>query len=378
MIQVTVDVCSNHEEGKMPVLDLKQWIQLDGNIPQIQHEFYKKPMASKLTLRAHTAYPKSQLKNIFTQEALRRLRNCSPQSSWDNKGKHLTDFAKSLQASGHNEKFRQCIFDTAVKRYKQELEKHQTGEKDMYRSRETQIREIGEKGGKKDKGNWFRKGDKDRTTSVMTVPYTEGKLTQTITMRVDACKNPEGIRTKFQEGGGKKLVSQLMKGDPFPRTKCFRTDCPVVVRGQEYCKETCFQGHATYAARCRLCTEERREAVAEGDPDPPPDYVYVGETSRGLYIRSKGHHAQYKSKKNKKNEDESEGFMTRHAEERHGGRRDVTFSFERTATDRDPMRRVLRESVQIINAREYTNTVLLNGKDEFFGVRVVTPQFSQV
>ena len=69
--------------------------------------------------------------------------------------------------------------------------------------------------------------------------------------------------------------------------------------------------------------------------------------------------------------------MHRHSEECHGGRRDVKFSMERTSSDRDPMRRVLRESVQILETRRNKDVKMMNGKDEYFGVRVVTPNFTQ-
>ena len=78
MIEFEVDVCSRHEDGKMPVLDLKIWAVRENGATVIKHEFYKKPMASRLTLRGHTVYPASQLRAMMTEEVLRRLRNCSP------------------------------------------------------------------------------------------------------------------------------------------------------------------------------------------------------------------------------------------------------------------------------------------------------------
>ena len=51
-------------------------------------------MASKTTLRAQTAYPNSQMRAIMVEEVLRRLRNCHPDMPWEERGKHITTFAK--------------------------------------------------------------------------------------------------------------------------------------------------------------------------------------------------------------------------------------------------------------------------------------------
>ena len=59
------------------------------------------------------------------------------------------------------------------------------------------------------------------------------------------------------------------------------------------------------------------------------------------------------------------------------------FSVRRVSIDADPMRRVLRESVHITKLREAEDSrksgelIVMNTKDEFFGVKVVQPRFVQ-
>ena len=59
------------------------------------------------------------------------------------------------------------------------------------------------------------------------------------------------------------------------------------------------------------------------------------------------------------------------------------FSIRRVSIDADPMRRILRESVHITKLREAEGgkksdeLVVMNTKDEFFGVKVVQPSFVQ-
>ena len=72
MIQMEEDFPSNHEDYKIPILDLKCWMDEDGII-RFQH--YEKPMASKLILSANSFLPMKQKRNIHTNECVRKLRS---------------------------------------------------------------------------------------------------------------------------------------------------------------------------------------------------------------------------------------------------------------------------------------------------------------
>ena len=363
MLQFEEEVGSMYDDGKLPTLDLKLWTMLSGDIIQIRHEFYKKPMASKATLLKNTAYPEGQIKAVMTQEVLRRLRNCSPESTWEQRGTHLTEFACSLKASGHEEAFRIEVFNKAVKKFKQELREHQCGRRDLYRSKDEKEREKHLKGGKATKDSWFKSistKEGEKVTSVFTVPYTGGKLGKSLQAQLDGWKRPKGVRVKVQEGGGEKLKNMLMRQDPFPKESCGRTDCPLGAK----CRERCYQGHVNYEMRCVEC-EKKRKAEGEGK-----EYVYYGESSRGCYVRNQGHKEAYGKK-----EGSEDGFMWNHAKEVHRYRKDLKFVMKRAAVDKEPMRRVLRESVKINEAKDERRVALMNSKNEYFGLRVVRPRF---
>ena len=111
MIELEVDFPSNYGDGKMPILDVKVWKEVGVNGETvIRHKFYKKPMASRITLRADTAYPVSQMRAIMVEEVLRRLRNCSPERTWEEKGRHLSEFAQSLKVSGLTQRGSESLF----------------------------------------------------------------------------------------------------------------------------------------------------------------------------------------------------------------------------------------------------------------------------
>ena len=300
----------------------------------------------------------------------------------------MTEFALSLKSSGHGERFRVEVFDKALARYKLELANHNAGTADIYRSRQERNRQVEAKGGKASKDTWFRqkRSSGETVTSVLRVPFTKGSLVKKEAENVFNChKPPKGLYTQVLEGGGSKLEHSLMRSDPFPRPSCHRTDCPMSF-GDQGCKDSCFQDHVNYTIMCTRCEKARREweVQAESESDavprdqvPPPKFMYCGESCRGCYKRFGEHIDLYKSKKN---------FMWQHVEEVHAGvvgedpHKD--FFMKRVAVDPDPIRRILRESARICRLRQEetegaSNIHLMNGKDEFFGVKIVQPAFVQ-
>ena len=265
MLQFEEDVASNYEDNRLPILDLKVWVEKSAQAVAIRHTFYMKPMASKMTLLAKTAFPRSQIRAIMVQEVLRRLRNCDPEASWGERGGHLTSFAASMRASGHSEHFRRVVFQKAAARFSKELGAHLSGEADIYRSRVERERQVEARGGKATKDNWFRKVEGgERVTSVLRVPYTPGgELRDRVAKSLEGIAAPHGVKTKVQEQGGSKLAFCLTKSDPFPRDTCGRHTCPIT-RGNQECKEQCYQAHSNYVVLCQRCD--------------PPDEVAVGST----------------------------------------------------------------------------------------------------
>ena len=79
------DFPSNHESGRLPILDMVMWMENN----TISHQHYAKPMASRAVVMAKSAFPASTKKNILLKEGSRRLRNCSPKLPWEEKVKHL-------------------------------------------------------------------------------------------------------------------------------------------------------------------------------------------------------------------------------------------------------------------------------------------------
>ena len=104
--------------------------------------------------------------------ALRILLNCSSELPWEDKARHLQDFAMRLQFSGYDKKFRCEIIDSAVKALQKIEDAVSKGERPMYRPREWRWKEREVK--KRDsKTMWFRRGGYQ---SVVFIPATPGSL----------------------------------------------------------------------------------------------------------------------------------------------------------------------------------------------------------
>ena len=159
-----------------------------------------------------------------------------------------------------------------------------------------------------------------------------------------------------------------MKPDPFPREKCHRDLCPIT-RGDKGCRDTCFQGNVNYTIECARCQNQ----YEEDESGLNKRYVYFGETSRGGFVRFPQHISNYLAHKN---------FMWEHVNAVHNGVISADpyadFFMVRHALDGDPTRRVLRESVRISCLRSQNSDIVsMNGKHEWFGVRIVQPSFTQ-
>ena len=88
---------------------------------------------------------------------MRKLRNNSPEMDRKEKGMYLTQMALDMRRSGHEEHFRVIVLAKAAAKYKAMLEEHQSGVKNMYRSREDRENEKEDKEGSAgEKESWFK------------------------------------------------------------------------------------------------------------------------------------------------------------------------------------------------------------------------------
>ena len=78
-ITVKSDFPSKNPDMKMPLLDLKVWVDAE---ERVKFTFYSKEMASKYFIPYKSAHSQSMKKRMLANEGLRRLLNMSPDLPW--------------------------------------------------------------------------------------------------------------------------------------------------------------------------------------------------------------------------------------------------------------------------------------------------------
>ena len=117
-MKVEIDFPSNHEDDKMPILDLKVWLEVIDDRTTIMHEFYSKEVSSKLMVHSRSAIPWQSKRTVLTQEVLRVLLNCSLDLPWEQKAAHISNMTLRMQYSGYSKKFRYQVVTSALNAYK--------------------------------------------------------------------------------------------------------------------------------------------------------------------------------------------------------------------------------------------------------------------
>ena len=134
------------------------------------------------------------------EEGMRRLRNCSPELSWEAKVGFLNKFSSDMRFSGHTPSFRKTLLRRIVARYEVELMNHLTKKKKLYRSRIERIQMNEKTKFAAQKDTWFRVGG---STSTITVPVTpNGMLAEKIRDNLKKSRQPTGTKTLVVEDGG--------------------------------------------------------------------------------------------------------------------------------------------------------------------------------
>ena len=171
-IPLEVDFPSNHEDGKMPILDLKVWTERKENKTIIMHEFYSKGISSKAVINAKLAIPWSTKCTALTQEVLRVLLNCSKELPWRVPTQHVNDMVLRMQYSGYSKKFWYEVVNSALKVYDERMSADENGTRPLHRPKGWKTRERAIENQKK-KISWYKTGGNDSVIFVPATPRSE-------------------------------------------------------------------------------------------------------------------------------------------------------------------------------------------------------------
>ena len=113
-LSVTGDCTENYEDGKLPSLDLKMWIEKDtGGRYKLKHEHYMKSVSSRMVINANSAHGKTMKENVNVNECMRIIRNTS---EGENVVEDLSYYMQRMQFSGYTERERMNVVKKTYER----------------------------------------------------------------------------------------------------------------------------------------------------------------------------------------------------------------------------------------------------------------------
>ena len=337
-IQVTTDYPSKNTNKKMPILDLRVWMeaQFDQVTHEVSvyviHEYYSKEVSSKAVIDARSAVSWKMKRTVLTQEIVRILRNCSKRLAWSEVCKHVEEYSMRMQFSGYSEIFRAQVVKSALCAYDRMVERDRTGEEPLYRPREWRRVERAEERRKK-KSDWFKGAEENE--SVIFIPSTpRGELKK---MFLESIRKA-GVRIAVAEVPGRNVKRRVQRSDPFQDNVCEDKDKCMICKnenGRGMCRRT----GVTYEVECKECGER-----------------YIGETSRNGYTRGREHMEDI-VRKNK------ESPLVVHGEEKHGRVRLEDYVMKVTGMyGEDATKRQIAEAITI---QHNQGSALINRQDEW-------------
>ena len=310
-LTVKTDVTSEHDDGKVPILDLKVWIGKGKNgSMKVLHEHYMKDVSSRMVIHVKSAHGERMKQNVLSNDIVRVMRNCSEElSEREGVSKHVSYYMRRMQYSGYSEQMRYQVLKRAF---------------DVFEGKEQTIGSGERKSGKKKKHNWYMKDNKSET--VMVVDATPKEC---LKKAVEKVAKLHKLKVKVVERRGRTIKNMLQKSNPFPTRKCSKNDCVICMNDMGI---DCRKRGVVYEVFCkeRGCGKK-----------------YVGQTGRTIYERMKDHMAQ-----NKNMDRAGVSALEKHKHESHGGKeyeygvRVIDNAYGR------PSKRMLSEMVRIESMKD--------------------------
>ena len=340
MIQMTVDFPSNHEDKKVPMLDVKVWMKENN---ELYYQFYEKPTKNRFVISKDSAMPMSKKIDSLSQGVFRRLHNTKDEIEWEVKVIILEKYMAELKASGYSEYDRYEVLKSGIGRYESLRRKEKEGKRPFFRHKnfESSVRKEEKE---RKKNNWFRKNN-NKFTSVFFVPPTPGStLLKMLKQTEQKFQIGEENRIKFVETCGQKYIDYFRSSNPFnikckPEEKCLLCDSSLE-------SSNCKVSNIGYTLICKLCKDRNIKKH------------YHGESARNAYLRGREHVSEY-GKKSKNS------VMYKHVISDHKNEQDdVKFEMNIVGRFNSAINRQINESIRIRNEH---SSVLLNSKSEFYG-----------
>ena len=327
------DIPSKHEDKKIPILDMKVWIDERG---LVVYEHFEKPAANRQVIHASSAQSAACKRSVHVNEVVRRILNTSSRLEWSSYTAHaLSDYFARMKVAGYNEKYRKRTLQQGLRIFDKMLEDARDGVRPVHRPKNWQPIERRRK--KRDKKQSW--ATKNGCVAPIIIPSTPNSELLHMLREVAEAEAEPGVKFNIIEKGGMTVKRMVQKSNPTATGGCVGGDCLACKAGRGK-GGACRKSNVVYEIACNQCPEDRPS-------------VYIGETARNLYTRGREHTANY-------NKQTQESFMKKHQEERHNGA-PADFQAKVKACFKDCLSRQVAEGVYI---RRCENEVL-NSKSEW-------------
>ena len=303
-LEFTMELEEDFEDSWLPTLDTSLKMGEDN---KVLFKFYEKPTSSNVTVQKRTAMGEDQKVQIVSNDLV------SEDLGKASKVKMVDDYAQKLSNSGYKGEQVRKIICNGIKRYEGRRRKCLREGRMLHRtSTDSQGARIRKK--LLAKSNWFRKKRKsnkeekpkrskdksqewgavnyNKELEVRSVLFVEqtpgGELSKRLREQLRGMEDTLGFKVRVAERTGRSLGSSFSQSSLWEGTKCGREDCTTCEQGAEELPN-CTRKSIVYENICSVCNpgatkEGELVDVKEGAPS-----VYVGESSRSIFERSREH-----------------------------------------------------------------------------------------
>ena len=409
-LEFTYETCEDDGfDGWLPTLDTCLRV---GEENLVEYKYYEKPTCSKRTVQQKTAMNENSKLQIVSNDLNRRLKNTMEELGAPSKVAVVEQYALKLFRSGYSREQTRKILRNGIKGYERKrrsklarglpfrstgkmssgsryrkklLEKtnwyRQRKNKEEYkckeqnknhnkmasmkRSREQKHRSKKEpqqgsqytkEPGREQLKKSTQEGSSSTPKTVLFVEYTHGgELANKMRELTSRLAPILGFKIKVVERAGTPLKSNFPLNNLWEGIMCGRDECVPCTQGAEELPQ-CTQPSLVYENVCKLCNPgaaEKREQPTFRTDIPT---VYVGETSRSLFERTKEHWGAWHAKK-------EDSHILRHQVGAHGADEEPSFVMRAVKYHRTALYRQLGEAVRI--RRRGGQGSILNSKAEY-------------
>ena len=378
-LEFTMETEEDFADKWLPTLDTRLRVSRSN---QVLHGFFEKPTNSNVTIQLRSAMSQDSKIQVLSNDLIRRLKNSSEELGGGAKLEIVDNYTQKLLNSGYKGETLQRIITNGIKGYESKLRRCKEEGRKLHRSStDSQGARIRKK--LLAKSNWFRKSKKkeeyakehtsrgrelssfggsrsSNKLEVRTILFVEqspkGELAKRLRDTIKGLEATLGFKVKVVERNGRSLGSKFPLNTLWAGAKCGRTDCTTCEQGGEEELPPCTRSNLVYENICTSCNPGATGKIEQEEIRVDIPTVYIGETSRSIFERSKEHWegARKGCIKN---------HMVKHQQLEHNGEPNPNFQMKVRGFFRTALSRQVAEAVYI--RRRGGEGAILNSKGEF-------------